>query len=107
MRKSLPDPNATWTDDDARQVFAEWRRGKQPLAPFAREHGIGVKRLYWWRRRLEAGVPPSMEFVPAVVTSVEETPIVVRLASNVTIEIASASPRLIAEIIMTLTGSKS
>jgi hypothetical protein len=52
MRKSLPDPDSTWTDDDARTVLAAWRRTKQPLGTFARENGMVANRLYWWRKRL-------------------------------------------------------
>ena len=40
-----------------------------------------------------------MELVPAVITSDAEVAIVVRIASTVTIEIAKASPRTIAEIV--------
>ena len=57
-----------------------------------------ANRLYWWRKRL--GEPTrAMELVPAVITSDAEVAIVVRITSNVTIEIAKASPRMIAEIV--------
>jgi len=102
MPKSLPDPDATWTDDDARTVLAEWRRTKQPLGTFAREKGLVANRLYWWRKRLKEPVPP-FAFVPGVVASEAEIAIVVRVASNVTIEIANASPRMIAELVGELT----
>jgi hypothetical protein len=100
MPKSLPDPDATWTDDDARAVLAAWRRTKQPLGTFARENGMVANRLYWWRKRLNEPTR-AVEFVPAVIASDAdaEVTIVVRVASNVTIEIAKASPRMIAEIV--------
>ena len=98
MPKSLPDPDATWTDDDARTVLAAWRRTEQPLGTFARENGMVANRLYWWRKRL-SDPTRAMEFVPAVITSDAEVALVVRIASNVTIEIAKASPRTIAEIV--------
>lgn len=98
MPKSLPDPDATWTDEDARTVLAEWRRTKQPLGTFARERGLVANRLYWWRKRLKEPVAP-IAFVPAVLVSEAEIAIVVRVASSVTIEIAKASPRMIAEIV--------
>lgn len=58
-----------------------------------------ANRLYWWRKRLSE--PRAVEFVPAVIASdaEAEVAIVVRIASHVTIEIAKASPRMIAEII--------
>ena len=104
MPKSLPDPEATWTDDDARTVLAAWRRTKQPLGTFARENGMVANRLYWWRKRLSEPTT-GLEFVPAVIASDPETEvaIVVRIASDVTIEIAKASPRMIAEIVGELT----
>ncbi len=57
-----------------------------------------ANRLYWWRKRLSEPTR-AVEFVPAVITSDAEVAIVVRIASNVTIEIAKASPRTIAEIV--------
>ena len=106
MPKSLPDPEATWTDDDARAVLAAWRRTKQPLGTFARENGMVANRLYWWRKRLREPTT-GLEFVPAVISRDPETEvaIVVRIASDVTIEIAKASPRMIAEIVGELTRS--
>lgn len=98
MPKSLPDPDTTWTDDDARTVLAAWRRTEQPLGTFARKNGMVANRLYWWRKRLSEPAR-AMELVPAVITSDAEVAIVVRIASTVTIEIAKASPRMIAEIV--------
>lgn len=106
MRKRLPDPEAVWTDDDARSVLAAWERTTEPLAAFAREHGFGVNRLYWWRKRFasESASPPPV-LVPALVTRQEEVSVVVRIANNVSIEIANASPRLIAELVGELVRS--
>lgn len=106
MPKSLPDPDATWTDDDARAVLAEWRRTKQPLGTFARKNGLVANRLYWWRKRLKEPVT-QIAFAPAVVESEVEVAIVVRVASNVTIEIANASTRMIAELVGELTRATS
>lgn len=108
MRNHLPDPDAVWTDDDARKVLAAWERTTEPLAAFAREHGFGVNRLYWWRKRFAsepAQSPP--ELVPARVTSEEEVSVVVRIANSVSIEITNASPRLIAELVGELARSGS
>jgi hypothetical protein len=107
MRIRLPDPEAVWTDDDARRVLAAWERTTEPLAAFAREHGFGVNRLYWWRKRFarEPAQPPQL--VPALVIRQEEVSVVVRLANNVSIEIANASPRVIVELISELGRSGS
>ena len=106
MPKSLPDPDSTWTDDDARTVLAAWRRTKQPLGTFARENGMVANRLYWWRKRLLEPAS-ALEFVPTVIANEtdNEVAIVVRIASHVTIEIAKASPRMIAEIVGELMGT--
>ena len=107
MPKSLPDPDATWTLEDARRVLAAWRRTKQPLGTFARKNGIGANRLYWWQKRLSGHVA-SIEFVPAVVANEDEgAVVVVRVAEKVTIEIARASPRMLAELINQLTRTSS
>ena len=102
MPKSLPDPETTWTDDDARTVLAAWRRTEQPLGTFARENGMVANRLYWWRKRLSE--PATVEFVPAVITGDVEVAVVVRIAS-MTIEIAKASPRAVAEFVVELVRS--
>ncbi len=114
MPKYLPDPDAIWTEGDARTVLAAWRRTKQPLGTFARENGLVANRLYWWRKRLSEPTQ-TMEFLPALMTGDEpteatelmpalivgdaEVAIVLRVTSKVTIEIAKASPRMIAEIV--------
>ena len=108
MRNRLPDPEAVWTDDDARKVLAAWERTTEPLAAFAREHGFGVNRLYWWKKRLArepAQSPP--ELVPALVTSQDEVSVVVRIANSVSIEITNATPRMLAELIGELARSDS
>lgn len=105
MNKSLPDPDEVWTDDDARKVLAAWQRTTKPLAAFAREHGIGVNRLYWWRKRLGERDRPSLDLVPAVITGADELSVVVRIANNVSVEIANASPQMLAKLIGELARS--
>lgn len=109
MRKRwLPDPEAVWTDEDARRVLAAWRRTAEPLATFAREHGLGVNRLYWWKKRLGVERAQSqLELVPARIIDAEEVSVIVRIANNVSLEITKASPRLIAELIGELMRSGS
>lgn len=108
MPKPLPDPDEIWTDDDARDVLAAWRRTKVPLGTFARENGFVATRLYWWRKRLSKDAAP-IDLVPAAIIAAPESEVsaVVRVASNVTIEIAKASPRVLAEIIGELARTNS
>jgi hypothetical protein len=85
---------------------AFWLNGGDPLGTFARKNGLVANRLYWWRKRLKEPVTP-IAFVPAVVESDVEVAIIVRIASNVTIEIANASTRMIAELVGELTRTTS
>jgi transposase-like protein len=41
-----------WTSEEARALFEEQSRSGVSLAAFAREHKLGLPRLYDWRRRL-------------------------------------------------------
>ncbi|NJR41786.1 MAG: hypothetical protein HC767_03110 [Akkermansiaceae bacterium] len=97
-----------WTESDARQVLAEWRQSGQTIAAFARERRMSAPRLYWWRRRLPkvgAGAP-AMSLVPAkIVMRGDAVPIVIRLPSGVAIEMADASPALVAAIVSELERS--
>ena len=103
MRNSvLPESSTEWTEAQARQVLDEWRQSGQTIAAFARKRHESAPRLYWWRRRLAkvgAGAP-AMALVPAKIVMREHTaPIVIRLPSGVVIEIADASPSLVAAIV--------
>jgi transposase-like protein len=94
--------NRRWDATTARTVLAAWEASGTSLSGFARKHGIGVWRLGWWRKQLEAGasrpapratpIAPLM-FVPATVTSSGSTRarIAVRLPSGVEVEAADAS----------------
>src|SRR5579859_2197594 len=42
-----------WREADARAVLEAWRSDEESLAGFARRHGLGYKRLSWWRGRLQ------------------------------------------------------
>ncbi|MDX2090323.1 MAG: hypothetical protein SFX73_20855, partial [Kofleriaceae bacterium] len=48
----VPDPHATWTEDEGRAALEAWRASGESLAAFARREGVDVQRLYWWKRRL-------------------------------------------------------
>lgn len=59
-----------WREEDARAVLAVYRASGQPLKTFCRAHGVGVRRLRWWRQGLprEEAVPePAPRFVPVQV----------------------------------------
>lgn len=110
MRNTLlPDLSTEWTEDDARHVLDEWRQSGQTIAAFARARRVSAPRLYWWRRRLrKAGaVERAMSLVPAkvVVTRPEAAAIVIRLPSGIAIEMANASPSLVAAIVSELEGA--
>lgn len=44
-----------WGEDAARAELAAWRGSGLSMAEHCRRRGIRPKRLYWWKRRLEAG----------------------------------------------------
>jgi len=50
-----------WREEDARAALAELAASGESLAKFSRERGISVRRLVYWRKRLDDGRRP--EFV--------------------------------------------
>ncbi len=54
MRKSTS-KRSYWTAAQAGEVLARIERSGLSLQRFAREHGLGVERLYRWKRRLARG----------------------------------------------------
>ncbi len=103
--RSLPDPSDSWTPDDARRIFDEWRQSGDSLAAFARRHGISSARLYWWRKRLgtESLELSTLSLVPATV--MDAAPITIRLPNGIGIEAASATPAWIAAVVVELSRS--
>lgn len=102
----IPDPFAVWTPDEARAIFDEWHRSGESIAAFARRHGVSATRLYWWRRRLEDESVARPAFVPASIVSTDAM-VTVRLAGDVTIEVAHATPSWVAAMVSELTRSLS
>ncbi|HEX4492479.1 MAG TPA: hypothetical protein VH914_14830 [Acidimicrobiia bacterium] len=106
MRNTLlPELSAVWTEGDARQVLDEWRQSGQTIAAFARDRGVSAPRLYWWRRRLPKAraVAPVLSLVPAkIVARTDTASIVIRLPSGIAIEMAHASPSMVAAIVSEL-----
>ena len=94
----VPDPHATWTEDDGRAALEAWRASGDSLAAFARRERLGVQRLYWWKRRLGWDAPRQalapLSSVPAMVigTPAASPGITIRLPNGLTIEVADASP---------------
>jgi hypothetical protein len=107
MRNSvLPELSTEWTEAEARQVLDEWRQSGQTIAAFARERRESAPRLYWWRRRLAEVGAGAPALVPAkIVMRGDTAPIVIRLPSGVVIEIADASPSLVAAIVIEIERS--
>ena len=108
MRNTVPpDLSAEWTENEARLALDEWRQSGQTIAAFAREHHMSAPRLYWWRKRLpKDGAAPMLSLVPAtIVAQPEMAAIVIRLPSGVAIEMASASPHVIAAVVSELERS--
>lgn len=107
MRKRFPDRDDIWTPEDARRVLDEAEGSGEPLAAFARRHGVGPARLYWWRKRLTNERPPTptLSLVPGMVTRESTVAIVVRLPGDVSIEIADANPSVVVAIAAALARS--
>ena len=51
-----------WTEAQAREALGAFRRSGLTASAFARQRGVSVHRLQYWRKRLEA--PPSITFLP-------------------------------------------
>ncbi|MFN0246145.1 MAG: IS66 family insertion sequence element accessory protein TnpA [Kofleriaceae bacterium] len=105
--RSLPDPSDSWSPDDAKRVFDEWRQSGDSLAAFARRHGISSARLYWWRKRLaaESLELTTLSLVPATVTGAAGAAITIRLPNGIGIEATSATPTWIAAVVVELSRS--
>jgi len=103
-----------WSSDDARTVLAAWEISGLTLTGFARQNGINVQRLIWWRKRLgedgrdcrevRSRPAPVVSFIPAVVERTRPAAtgaIVVRLPGGVEVEASgteSLPARWLAEV---------
>jgi|WetSurMetagenome_2_1015567.scaffolds.fasta_scaffold904481_1 hypothetical protein len=92
-----------WSSDDARTVLAAWEVSGLTLTGFARQNGMNVQRLIWWRKRLGSdghgcremsSLPAApVSFIPAVVERTRPAAmmaIVVRLPGGVEVEASGA-----------------
>ena len=64
---------APWSTAEARQVLDHAEHSCLTLSAYARQHGLCVRQLYWWRDRIArasspAASPPAtrLAFVPVV-----------------------------------------
>lgn len=60
---------AYWREDDGRIALEVWQQSGVSLAAFARQHGLGLHRLRWWRDRLRRG-NASAPLSPAAIVPV-------------------------------------
>lgn len=60
-----------WTQDEAFAVLRAFAASGLPLSQFARQHGIGVQRIRWWRARLQGreSSAPAVKFAEVVLQS--------------------------------------
>ena len=85
-----------WDEATARRVLAGWRASGQSLSGFARERGLIVQRLSWWRKRLGVGkrargdqAVATLAFVPGIPMVSGGRHVSVRLPGGVEVEAAS------------------
>lgn len=83
-----------WGEATARRMLQEWEESDQSLAGFARERGVGVERLSYWRKRLaevraNGGEEKGQEAFAAAVVTRSAGGISVRLACGVEVDASS------------------
>ena len=59
-----PPHGRRWREEDARAGLSAARSSGKPLSKFAREHGIEVSRLYWWKKELKKKPAKPTAFLP-------------------------------------------
>lgn len=75
------------TRQEAQELLGQWRTSPLSLAAFARERGLDVKRLYYWRGRLETVSRRSMGLAQVQVTPQPTTGVVVMLPNGMRVEL--------------------
>ena len=90
---SVPE-SRRWTTGRARGVLEALEQSGLPATRFAAQHGLGVERLYWWRRRLGrektvSSRPPRFTEVRLAVPAPAAIEVV--LADGVSLRFAGAS----------------
>jgi transposase-like protein len=67
-----------WTEADARAAFAEHEKSGKSLTGFARERGVSLRRLMYWRKRLGGVGRPG--FVAVTMPTTAETASLIEIA---------------------------
>lgn len=88
-----------WKEHDAERVLAAWKGSGLSVNAFAREQGLGRKRILWWRQRLAAWrrdpkTPQSL--IPVVPIAPPEdlrahAQVVIRVPGGIVVEVADTS----------------
>lgn len=104
-----------WTEQEGRDVVGRWQRSGLSMTAFARDQGLGLHRLVYWRERL-GGEPAAAsraelrgpKLVPGVVVDVSGgARVCVTLPRGVMVEARSAqdiTPGWVAEVVRALEG---
>ena len=85
-----------WKERDARRVLGALRASGLSVAAFTRQHGLGRKRILWWRQRLadwRRTPQDSPSLIPVVPISLPEVraAVVIRFPGGVVVEVADTS----------------
>jgi transposase-like protein len=96
--------NAHWKEAHARQLLEHAEKHNLSIAELAREQGVDARRIYWWRKRLQATpAPKPPTFVEVKLPAPATHPFAIRTSSGRTVEVwpgfdASELARLIAAV---------
>jgi len=85
-----------WKEHDAHRVLAALRSSGLSVSAFARQHGLGRKRMLWWRQRLGEWrrLPQkSPSLIPVVPIALPEAraQVVIRFPGGMVVEVADTS----------------
>ncbi|MGH8308758.1 MAG: IS66 family insertion sequence element accessory protein TnpA [Steroidobacteraceae bacterium] len=92
-----------WTDEHGREFVQQWQRSGQSMSAFAREQGVNLQRLRYWRWRVEGRTEQggerrerrtktsSHKLIPGVVVGIgERAPVTVHVGRRVVVEAQAA-----------------
>lgn len=85
-----------WKEHDAHRVLSALRSSGLSVSAFARQHGLGRKRIFWWRQRLAAwrrSPRESPSLIPVVPVALPEAraQVVIRVPGGMVVEVADTS----------------
>lgn len=94
----LPTSSNYWSEAEGRAVIEAWQRSGEPVAVFARRHGVQSKRIKYWSGRLARAEAPAatLSIVPAMVVGTEVAAVI--RVGDVIIELSDATPEQVAAI---------